>query len=97
MTEYWYENRRKYLSPKIRWKVYSRDNFTCVYCGRKPPEVALEIDHIIPVSYGGGNNMDNLATSCNQCNAGKKNRLDKVNTLLMINNMGIYPLISLLI
>ena len=95
MMEYWYENRRKHIPQKIRWKVYCRDNFTCVYCGRKPPEVVLEIDHIIPVSFGGDNNIDNLATSCKRCNTKKKNRLNKANTLLMINNMGIYPLIIL--
>lgn len=31
----------------------------------------LEVDHIIPVSEGGSDEMDNLTTSCWECNRGK--------------------------
>ena len=92
---YWHGNIRKPISQKVRWRVYCRDNFTCVYCGRKPPEVVLEIDHIVPVSFGGDNSIDNLVTSCKRCNSSKGNRIDKTSTLLMVNNMGVYPLIVL--
>lgn len=44
---------REPVSPKLRFEVLKRDRNTCVYCGRMPPEVALEIDHVIPVSRGG--------------------------------------------
>jgi len=59
------------ISPKIRFEVFKRDNFTCRYCGRKTPQVVLEVDHIIPVSKGGTDDMDNLVTSCWECNRGK--------------------------
>ena len=59
------------LSNKLRFAVLKRDNFTCQYCGRKPPEVILEVDHIIPISEGGETSLDNLITSCRQCNRGK--------------------------
>lgn len=42
-------------------KVYGQ---SCYYCG----EFATCIDHIIPISYGGGNNIDNLVLSCSLCN-----------------------------
>jgi len=41
---------RKAISKKLRFEVYKRDKFTCQYCGRKAPDVILEIDHINPVA-----------------------------------------------
>ena len=29
------------------------------------------VDHIVPVSKGGTNDLDNLVTACEQCNLGK--------------------------
>ncbi len=62
---------RKNLTKKQRFTILKRDNFTCRYCGRKIPEVILEIDHIVPVSKGGTNELNNLITSCRDCNRGK--------------------------
>ena len=59
------------ISKKLRFEVFNRDNFTCQYCGRKTPEVILELDHVIPLSKGGANDFDNLTTSCFECNRGK--------------------------
>ena len=64
--------RRKNKGIKIRFLILKRDNFTCQYCGRKAPEVILEIDHIIPKSKGGLKNLNNLKTACRDCNLGKK-------------------------
>jgi 5-methylcytosine-specific restriction endonuclease McrA len=59
------------LTKRQRFEILKRDNFTCQYCGRKPPAVTLEVDHIKSV-YGGGNNEPrNLITSCLDCNRGK--------------------------
>ncbi len=62
---------RKPLSKKIRFDVFKRDLFCCQYCGNYPPTVVLEVDHIIPVSKKGTNDIDNLITSCFDCNRGK--------------------------
>lgn len=64
---------RKPIPNRIRFEVFKRDHFRCIYCGRTPPEVVLEVDHIESVSTGGGNEISNLATSCDQCNSGKSN------------------------
>lgn len=66
---------RKELSKKIRFEVFKRDSFKCQYCGRSSPDVILEIDHIVPVSEGGKNDLLNLVTSCRDCNRGKSNKL----------------------
>lgn len=63
--------KRKSLTKKIRFEVFKRDGFVCQYCGERPPSVVLEVDHLTPVSKGGTNHIDNLATSCFDCNRGK--------------------------
>ena len=68
------KTKRKGLSQTIRFEVFKRDAFKCQYCGKPAPEVTLEVDHIIPVSKGGNNDLINLITSCRDCNAGKSNR-----------------------
>jgi len=65
------ENKRVGLSKKIRFDVFKRDLFCCQYCGKNPPSVILEVDHIVPVIKGGKNNIDNLLTACFDCNRGK--------------------------
>ena len=66
---------RKLLGNKIRFSTFERDCFSCQYCGGKPPNVVLEIDHIYPVSKGGKNELENLTTSCFECNRGKRDRI----------------------
>ncbi|MDI9588935.1 MAG: HNH endonuclease [Acidobacteriota bacterium] len=62
---------RKPVSKKTRFEVFKRDSFTCHYCGRKAPDVLLVIDHIQPIAEGGNNDILNLITACDECNAGK--------------------------
>lgn len=67
------------ISKKIRFEVFKRDGFQCAYCGKTPPEVTLEVDHIEPISKGGKDDINNLITACFDCNRGKKNiKLDKI-------------------
>jgi hypothetical protein len=56
----------------LRRMTFERDNFTCVYCGARGK--SLECDHIIPVSRGGSNSQENLATACKPCNRSKRDR-----------------------
>lgn len=62
---------RRPISLSLRFSVYARDKHTCQYCGGKPPEVVLQLDHVYPVSLGGTNKIDNLLTACRDCNSGK--------------------------
>ena len=63
------------ISASLRWQIFSRDGFKCCYCGKQPPDVVLEIDHLVPVSRGGTNDSENLRTACMACNRGKSNNL----------------------
>lgn len=65
------KTKRRALSKKTRFDVFKRDAFTCQYCGRKPPQVVLQVDHVVPVAEGGDNEIVNLLTSCEDCNRGK--------------------------
>lgn len=60
------KTKRKGLSKRTRFNVFKRDGFTCQYCGAHPPKVVLHVDHITPVVEGGGNDIDNLVTSCEE-------------------------------
>src|SRR5476649_2779049 len=62
---------RRTLTKRVRFEILKRDNFACRYCGAKPPDVVLHCDHVHPVSRGGKNELENLVTSCRDCNAGK--------------------------
>jgi 5-methylcytosine-specific restriction protein A len=67
---------RKPISKKRRKDVYKRDDYTCqnpncIYRGK----AFLTIDHRIPVSKGGTNDIDNLQAMCSKCNGAKGNRV----------------------
>lgn len=59
------------VSKRLRYEVLLRDGFTCRYCGAKAPDVLLEVDHVIPRTLGGTDDLTNLVTACEPCNQGK--------------------------
>ena len=73
---------RSSLSKTIRFEVFKRDSFTCQYCGRKAPDVLLQIDHIEPIAKGGANDLLNLTTACKDCNSGKSDKRLSETTVL---------------
>lgn len=62
---------RESIGKKVRFEIFKRDGFRCQYCGKSAPNVVLQIDHIVPLSGGGTNDLLNLITSCSDCNLGK--------------------------
>ena len=60
---------------KLRFMTLKRFNYTCQYCGRKAPDVVLEVDHIIPKSRGGTDGLGNYTVACKECNIGKSDVL----------------------
>ncbi len=65
---------RKAISEKTRFQVFTTDSFRCMACGRSVEEdkIKLNVDHIVPVDWGGTNDISNLQSLCEECNHGKQ-------------------------
>lgn len=65
------------LSPTIKAQVRHRAQGLCEYC--HAPEqwqyVDFTVDHVLPLSKGGNDSLNNLALACFHCNRRKSNRL----------------------
>lgn len=68
---------RKPLRREVKEAVYAKTNGLCWYCGYEvsdKPESHFSranIDHVVPVSKGGTDDLTNLVPSCFQCNITK--------------------------
>jgi len=65
------------ISTRKRFRVFTRDNFTCRYCNRSAfnDGVILHVDHVHPKSKLGSDELENLVTACKECNLGKKDEI----------------------
>lgn len=61
-VEQWEQLKRKY-------------GYRCLKCNRHEPEIKLTGDHVVPLSKGGSNTIDNIQPLCIQCNSGKKDKI----------------------
>ncbi|MGO4859659.1 HNH endonuclease [Arthrobacter sp. 2MCAF14] len=64
--------RRRAISGKLRARVLLSQR--CAQCGKTPTQdfVKLEVDHKLPLTWGGDNDVDNLQPLCQECNNGKR-------------------------
>jgi hypothetical protein len=62
---------RSGLTPAIRKAVMARDGAACVECDSADD---LTIDHVVAVTKGGTNDLENLRVLCRPCNSKKGNR-----------------------
>ena len=65
-----------------RKKAYTQDKVTllrksptCHWCGKQLTLQTATVDHVIPLSRGGSNGMDNVELACVKCNQDRGNRL----------------------
>ena len=58
--------------------VNFRDLYVCQYCQKRLSQGSATIDHVVPVSKGGGLTWKNVVTACRDCNNKKGDKdLDK--------------------
>jgi len=65
---------RRLVSGTVRYTVLKRANYHCELCGIRADDKALEVDHIVPKSIGGVDDITNYQALCYSCNASKGNR-----------------------
>lgn len=62
------------MKSSVRFAVFQRDHFRCVYCGNGSPDAILHVDHVLAKAHGGIDGIENLVTACSECNFGKGTR-----------------------
>lgn len=69
------------LSHSTRREVWANAGSCCEYCGRTVRKRAYryeqaddigEIDHVLPIFFGGTSARENLKLSCRKCNRGRE-------------------------
>lgn len=68
------ERKKKYsgIVKYEEWnKLKEKYNYTCLCCKKKEPEIKLSQDHVVPLSNGGLNIIDNIQPLCLSCNCKK--------------------------
>ena len=54
--------------------IKRRQNYICIDCKKKEPEITLTEDHIQPLSKGGFDYIKNIQGLCKSCNSRKNDR-----------------------
>jgi 5-methylcytosine-specific restriction endonuclease McrA len=80
MRVIWHRRRGRILGRGVftrqEWEALkAKYNYTCLCCNKREPEIKLTPDHVIPLSRGGMNTIDNIQPLCRKCNNVKSARI----------------------
>lgn len=67
-----------------RRNLWRRDAFRCQFCGKRPPQDEISIDHLLPKSRGGVSSFENCVLACMRCNKKKNNKTPKESGMRLI-------------
>jgi hypothetical protein len=84
---------RRKVPPEIEAQVRLRAGFLCEYChsAERWQYVEFTVDHVVPLSCGGGDHLDNLALACFHCNRRKWDRQSAADPLTGESSMLFHP------
>jgi len=79
LNQLWIAKRRSAMKKgavgrhtREQWERMKADcNYTCFACLRTEPEITLTEDHIVPLSKGGSDYIENIQPLCRSCNTRK--------------------------
>ena len=61
------------FSPSVKIRILERDNYICIYCD----SFADQVDHVLPIKWGGISKTSNGVAACHRCNRNKYSNLDE--------------------
>lgn len=59
---------RRKLSKSERQQIHNKCNGHCAYCGCELDYKDMQVDHMIPISRGGADELSNMLPACRSCN-----------------------------
>jgi diadenosine tetraphosphate (Ap4A) HIT family hydrolase len=68
--------KRRSVPGSIRYEVIKRAKSRCEACGIPMSERALDVDHVVPKTWGGKDDISNYQALCYVCNINKSNKDD---------------------
>jgi 5-methylcytosine-specific restriction endonuclease McrA len=83
---------REGITPSQRARILAVHSNACIYCGKRPPEVRLELEHMIPRELAEQHGLlddlidsiHNLAPACPECNSGRRHAQFNANTVALM-------------
>lgn len=74
---------RMLIEPHIKRQIWERQHEKCAYCGTRRQLKHMTVDHIIPFSKGGTDDIENLQCTCKMCNRLKNDMLPSEFTIFV--------------
>jgi hypothetical protein len=68
-----HHKQQRVISGAVQQRIWHRDGWQCLYCGKRVPEILVTIDHFVPLELGGTDDESNYISCCRQDNKAKGN------------------------